>query len=230
MSHHLAIAISGSVCTALLALTGCAASTPGSPSSTTPAATASSTSATSPAASSPAATSPVSANSGPTSTGGGYLTATISELVHNPALVVGGPPIQFTVILRNGTNHTYRDIIPLVSIGHCTCFSNEPVPVAPSGTLTEFDPATAGWRSVYYDEEGTGMDYILGNIVQQPPITLNPATSASFTFRIALTGRQPKPWLHAGRTLVDVTVVQLPGRTWIGNRPAASISVATIRL
>jgi hypothetical protein len=73
------------------------------------------------------------------------------------------------------------------------------------------------------------MDYILGNIVQQPPITLSPGASVSFTFRIALTDSQPRPWLHVGQTPIDVTAVQVPGRTWIGNRPAASIFIATIR-
>jgi hypothetical protein len=78
--------------------------------------------------------------------------------------------VQFTVTLRNGTDSTYRDITPLVSIGHCTCFSGEPVPVAPGGTLAELEPASGGWRPVYYDKEGTGMDYILGNIPGFPPV------------------------------------------------------------
>jgi hypothetical protein len=224
MSRRLAIALSGSVCATILALAGCAASTPGPPAaSTTPATVTPSVSATTTAPGrSPGA-------GAPASTGTGYLTVTISEPASRPVLIVAGPPVQFTVTLRNGTTSTYRDITPLVSIGPCTCFSSQPVPVAPNGTLMEFDPATAGWRSVYYDKEGTGMDYILGNIVQQPPIALDPGTSVSFTFRITLTGWQPRPWLHVGQTSIDVTVVQLPGRTWIGNRPAASISVATIR-
>jgi hypothetical protein len=229
MSRRLAIALEGSVCATILALAGCAASAPSPPAtSTTPATVTPSVSAASPAATTTAPGSSPSAGA-PASTGTGYLTVTISELASHPVLIVAGPPVQFTVTLRNGTTSTYRNITPLVSIGPCTCFSSEPVPVAPNGTLMEFDPATTGWRSVYYDKEGTGMDYILGNIVQQPPIALHPGTSVSFTFRIALTGWQPRPWLHAGQTPIDVTVVQLPGRTWIGNRPAASISVATIK-
>ncbi len=33
---------------------------------------------------------------------------------------------------------------------------------------------------------------------------------------------------EAGQTPIDVTVIRLPARTWIGSRPAASVLVTTI--
>ena len=93
--------------------------------------------------------------------------------------------------LRNTTDRTYRDITPSVSIGHCTC-SGPPVDAAPAGTLAELDLATGSWRPVFYDTEGTGMDYILGNIVQQPALTLEPGATASFTFRMGSAPRRSR--------------------------------------
>lgn len=227
MSHRLAIAVFGSACAALIVLPGCSASTPKSPAAT-PTATASppatSAAATSPSATSPSATSPqVTSIPSSATPGSGSLTVTITGLPGHPALAPGGAPLQFTVTLRNATDHTYRNITPLVSIGHCTCNSS-PAEMAPFGTLAERDPATGNWRPVFYDAEGTGMDYILGNIVQQPAFTLRPAATASFTFRVGFTAKQ-RTSLHGGQTAINVTVVQLPGRTWIGNLPAASVPV-----
>jgi hypothetical protein len=227
MSHRLAIAVSGSVCTVLLALTGCAASTPSSPGGT-PARAAPSTSATSPRATSSAATASSAAASPTAPTGTGYLTVTVGGLPSSPALTFGGPPMEFSVTLRNGTNHTYSDITPLVSIGHCTC-STSPARMAPMGTLAELDPATGSWHPVFYDRESTGMDYIMGDIVQQPPFALGPGATARFTFRIGLSANQgTMMWLNSGQTAINVTVIQLPGRTWIGSRPAASASATVI--
>jgi hypothetical protein len=101
------------------------------------------------------------------------------------------------------------------------------VDAAPAGTLAELDPATGSWRPVFYDTEGTDMDYILGNIVQQPTLTLEPGATASLTFRMGFRATQ-EPGLRSGQTAIDVTVVQLPARTWIGNRPAASVPVTVL--
>jgi hypothetical protein len=135
-------------------------------------------------------------------------------------------PLQFTVTVRNATARPYRDITPLVSIGHCTC-SNSPAAPAPDGTLAELGPVTGTWRPVFYEPEGTGMDYILANVVQQPAFTLDAGAAASFTFRMAFSARQGLT-LHAGQTAIDVTVLRLPARTWIGNRPAASVPVTVL--
>jgi hypothetical protein len=99
--------------------------------------------------------------------------------------------------------------------------------MAPGGILAEFDPVTGNWRAVFYDQEGTGMDYILGNIVQQPAFTLGAGATASFTFRMGFSAQQGLS-LHRGQTAIDVTVLQLPARTWIGNRPATSVAVTVL--
>ena len=72
------------------------------------------------------------------------------------------------------------------------------------------------------------MDYILGNIVQQPALTLRPGATASFTFRMGFSATQGPTFRSGGQTAIDVTVVQLPARTWIGNRPAASAPVTVL--
>ncbi len=209
MSRRLAAAVSGSVCAAFVTLAGCSASAPSSPATSAPASTS-------------APSSPVATRTQP-----GYLTVTIGGLPRNPTLAFGGAALRFTVTLRNGTDHPYRHITPLVSIGHSTA-NTGPARMGPAGTLAELDPATGNWRPVIYDREGTGMDYIMAPIVQQPAFTLGPGQSASFTFKVTFSANQGPMWLPAGQTPINVTVIQLPGRTWIGNRPAASVPVTTI--
>ena len=216
MSYRLVLAVSGSVCAALIALSGCSAGTPRSPAATPTATARPSSPVISSTVTSPAATGPPSA----ASPRAGSLTVNISGLPSHPALALGRAPLQFTVTVRNATARTYRDITPLVSIGHCTC-NNSPAAPAPDGTLAEFDPVTGNWRSVFYDPEGTGMDYILANVIQQPAFTLDAGATASFTFRMGFSAQQGLS-LHAGQTAIDVTVLQLPARTWIGNRPAGA--------
>ncbi len=74
------------------------------------------------------------------------------------------------------------------------------------------------------------MDYIMAPIVQQPAFTLSPGETASFTFRVGFSASayQGTMWLPVGQTAIDVTVIQLPARTWIGNRPAAAVPITTI--
>ncbi len=206
MSRRLAAAVSGSVCAAVVTLAGCSASAPSSPATSAPATSAPATS------SAPALTTPAPGSPAATRTPSGYLTVTIGGLPRHPMLAFGGAALRFTVTLRNGTDLPYRDITPLVSIGHSTA-NTGPVARAPAGTLAELDPATGTWRPVVYDTEGTGMDYILANIVQQPAFTLGPGQSASFTFKVAFSAHQGPMWLPAGQTPIDVTVIRLPART-----------------
>lgn len=218
---RLSFALSGCVCAATVALAGCSPSTPGShvgnPAPATPSAsTAAPTAVASPAVTSSPAVSgtPAPSTGAPSSAPGtGRLTVTITGLPADPVLVFGGQPATFTVTLRNGSGSTYRDITPLVSIGHCSC-STSPAALAPLGTLAELDPSTGNWRTVDYVTEGTGMDYLLANIVQQPPFTLAPGATASFTFRLAfasLAAQQPSV-VRTGQTSIDVTVVTVPSR------------------
>ena len=207
---------------AVLAVTGCGSvSGGGSGASPTPAA---------PASSAPAPVSPSVNPGGPmspslagTPSGGAPVAVVISGLPGRPALAPGGPALTFMVTLRNQGSSAYHDVTPVVSMGHCAC-TGAPIALAPEGTLQERDPATGSWRTVRYNPEGGGTDFLL--VVQQPGISLPPGGSASFTFRVAFT-RQQRETLKAGTTAIDVTVVQLPGHTPVGAPvPSASVPVA----
>jgi hypothetical protein len=155
----------------------------------------------------------------------GWLTAEASGLPTDPVLVFGGEPATFTVTLRNGSDSTYRDISPLVSIGHCSC-STTGAALAPAGTLAELDTSSGSWRTVDYVAEGTGLDYLFSP-VQQPPFKVAPGATASFTFKLAISpiADQP-PREHAGKTSIDVTIVTVPSRKVIGHMLVVPITVA----
>lgn len=233
---RLALALTGSVCTAVVALAGCSSATPAAGAAYTPVPTAPSASTAAPSAStaatvsstatasSVASTAPSAAATAP-SAGTGKLTATISSVPAAPVLAFGGQPAKFTVTVRNGSGSTYRDITPLVSIGHCSC-NTSPASPAPAGTLEELDPSTGSWRPVSYVTEGTGMDFLLASPVQQSPVTLAPGATASFTFRVALDPlADQSPTERAGKTSVDVTLVTVPARTQLGPSPTAYLPV-----
>lgn len=239
-----ALVLTGSVCTAVVAVAGCSSGAPAGPAANPAlAAPSASTAAPSPSTAAPSASSAApsvgtaapSASTAATaasvspSAGTGGLTAAISSLPAAPVLAFGGQPAKFTVTLRNGSGSTYRDITPLVSIGHCSC-STSPAAVAPAGTLQELDPSTGSWRPVTYVTEGTGMDYLLASTVQQSPITLAPGATASFTFRLALAPlADQSPTERAGQTSVDVTLVRVPSRALLGPSPTASLPVTVTK-
>jgi hypothetical protein len=138
----------------------------------------------------------------------GTLSVTISGLPRHPALTLGGPAVSFTVTIRNGTTKVQRNVAPVVAIDHCTC-SHTPVELGPAGTLQEFDQATGKWRTVTYDLEGTGMDYL--GIVQQSPVTLAPGASDNFKYRLAFASNTKQPLkLTAGQTGILASLVREP--------------------
>jgi len=128
MSHRVVLAVCGSVCAALVALPGCSAGAPRPPAATPTATASPSSPVTSSTVTSPAAAGTPSA----ASPRAGSLTVTISGLPSHPALAVGRAPLHFTVTVRNATARTYRDITPLVSVGHCTG-NNSPAAPPPDG-------------------------------------------------------------------------------------------------
>jgi hypothetical protein len=153
----------------------------------------------------------------------GSLSVTITGLPRHPALVLGGPAATFVVTVHNGTGQVQHDITPVVALDHCTC-SASPVEPAPAGTLQERDHWT--WRTVPYDIEGTGMDYL--DIVQQPTFTLRPGASASFTFRLAFKAQHEA---RQGQSGILVSVVRVPVNLSRGNPVLASddVPVTVIR-
>ena len=165
---------------------------------------------------------PVSPSVAGTPSGGAPVAVVVSGLPGQPALTPGGPALTFMVTLQNHRGAAYHDVTPVVSMGHCAC-TGTPIALAPAGTLAERDPATGKWRTVRYNPEGGGTDFLL--VVQQPGISLPAGGSASFTFRVSFT-RQQQAKLKAGTTAIDVTAVQLPGHTPIGGPvPGATVPV-----
>lgn len=150
------------------------------------------------------------------------LGVSITGLPANASLSYGGRPIQFTVSLRNGTAHGYRNILPIVSLGHCTCSPYE-AQAAPGGTMAELDPATGKWNSIYYDCEGPSDAYLLLAPPQFPGLALGPGASARYRLRIAFSPLSQQGNYAAGQTTIDVTLVTLPSRTVIGSSPAVSV-------
>ena len=128
-SSHRSLALSASGCAAVLVLAGCSFRTPhahaGNSAPSTPSSSAAATSSSAPraaaggkGASGSAEPSTAMTTSAPRT---GWLTDKVSGLPTDPVLVFGGQPAKSTVTLRNGSDSTYRDISPLVSIGHCSC-------------------------------------------------------------------------------------------------------------
>ena len=136
----------------------------------------------------------------------GAVSVTITGLPRHPSLTLGGSAATLVVTVHNGTGQVQRHIAPVVAIDHCSC-SHTPVEMGPAGTLREF---TAGkWRTVTYDLEGLGMDYL--SVIQQAPVTLAPGASDHFMFRLAFASEAKQPIkLTAGRTGILVQVVREP--------------------
>jgi len=207
-----------------LAMTACASASP--PGAST---AASSKQPTAPASAVAASASPTPAVTG--ASGTGRLTAAISSVAPAPALTFGEQPLTFTVTLQNGSSSTYRDISPLVSIGHCSC-STSGAELAPRGTLAELDSSTGNWHPVAYITEGTGTDFLLAGSrnPQQPPLTLAPGATASFTFKVAFAPlADQSPTERAGQTSVDVTIVTVPSHQQIGTSPGAMLPVTVTK-
>lgn len=169
---------------------------------------------------------PASAAS-PTPSRSGVLTVSFSGLAGHPSLSYGGPPVQFTVTLSNGTPSTYRNVTPLVYLGPCTCVTHAMVPTEPQGTMEVEDASTGQWHSIFFDHVGGGMDYLLG-VQQFSGITLTPGGTVSYTLRMAFNplSQQGGADFTSGQTSINATVVALPSHTVIGTDPAAKIPLA----
>jgi hypothetical protein len=222
---------------AAIALTGCSSpsspvAAPSAPASTA-VALATSRPASNPAASPPAATPAPAATSSSTATAApsaaapatpaqpqGALTAKVTIIGGASGLVPGGPAVRFRVTVTNGSSQTYSNVLPLVSLGHCSCTANT---LFPAGLLQERASTTNIWLPIPYDVEGFGTDYL--KVTEPGGIQMiSPGGAASFEYRVALSPATSAQVTH-GRGSLDVTLIALPGHTPIGQSPAASAPI-----
>jgi hypothetical protein len=168
-----------------------------------------------------ATSSPQPPPASPTPSLSGVLAVSFSGVQAGPSLSYGAAPLQFNVTVTNRTSSAYSNITIVVSLGHCTC-SKTPAEEAPQGTLEEQDTATGQWHSLFYDTEGSGMDYL--NVTQLPEFTLNSGSGETFTLRLAFNPLPQRGSSYGpGQMAIDATVEALPAHKVIGNTPAASI-------
>jgi hypothetical protein len=126
---------------------------------------------------------------------------TAAATASGPAsITLGGGPLTFAVRVTNHSTQPVENVSLRISQAFCTCV-RAPVPLLP-GTLQYQDPSTSAWKDVYYDSEGTGMDYMSGGIpLQVPAVDVPPGRSVTFTLRLRL----DPGTVSANRQLVDGT-------------------------
>jgi hypothetical protein len=187
-------------------------------------ATAASTPAATPTAS-PAATPAPAATPTPTSTATttstqGELAAQVEILGTPTGLVPGGRYVKFLVTVTNGTTRTYSNVLPLVSLGHCTCTANS---LFPAGKLQERESTSNMWQTIPYDVEGFGTDYL--NVMEPGGIQeISPGAAAVFEYRVKLSPATSAE-ITRGTGSLDVTLIQLPTRAQIGVSPAGGTPI-----
>jgi hypothetical protein len=235
----LRVAVPAAAALAAITVTGCSSPSPAAPSvpahkavalstsppasrpATPPAAATPTPAATTPSAAAPASTAPAStAPATPAAQPGGALTATVTILGGGSGLVPGGPAVRFRVTVTNKSAQTYSNLLPLVSLGHCTCTANT---LFPAGTLQERESTSNVWQTIPYDVEGFGTDYLKAD--EPGGIQLiSPGGVATFEYRVAL-----KPATSAqvtrGQATLDVTLITLPGHTPVGQTPSGSAPI-----
>jgi hypothetical protein len=184
--------------------------------SSTPAATPAETPAATPA---PVAT-PTPTSSATTTSTQGELAGQVTILGTPTGLVPGGRYVKFLVTVTNGTTQTYSNVLPLVSLGHCSCTANS---LFPAGKLQERESTSNVWQTIPYDVEGFGTDYL--NVMEPGGIQeISPGAAAVFEYRVRLSPATSAQ-VTRGTGALDVTLIQLPTRAQIGVSPAGSTPI-----
>ena len=164
----------------------------------------------------PAAT----ASSSPPARSPGALTASVTILGPAPGLVPGGQPVRFRVTITNNSGQAYSNILPLVSLGHCSCTAST---LFPKGTLQERASTSSLWPAIPYDVEGFGTDYL--DVTEPGEIQMiSPGGTATFEYRVALSPATSAQ-VTRGAGAIDVTLIRLPGHSPVGRAPSASAPV-----
>jgi hypothetical protein len=142
--------------------------------------------------------------------------------VLNPqnGLVPGGSWVRFLVTVTNNGSQSYSNILPLVSLGHCSCTANS---LFPAGTLQERESTSNVWQTIPYNTEGFGTDYLNANEpggIQE----LDPGAVATFEYRVALSPATSAQ-VTRGTAAFDVTLEFLPGHGLLGVSPSGSAAI-----
>jgi hypothetical protein len=134
--------------------------------------------------------------------------------------VPGGQPVRLRVTVTNHSRQTYSSILPLVSLGHCSCTASS---LFPKGTLQERESTSDVWQAIPYDVEGFGTDYL--NVTEPGGIQMiSPGGTATFEYRVALSPATSAQ-VTRGAGAIDVTLIRLPGHSPVGRAPSASAPV-----
>ena len=150
----------------------------------------------------------------------GALTASVTILDPASGLVPGGQPVRLRVTVTNHSRQAYSSILPLVSLGHCSCTASS---LFPKGTLQERESTSDVWQTIPYDVEGFGTDYL--NVTEPGGIQMiSPGGTATFEYRVAL-GPATSAQVTRGAGAIDVTLIRLPGHAPVGRAPSASAPV-----
>lgn len=218
---------------ALDAVTGCSSHATPSASPAPAASTATSSPSPTSAPSSPAATpaanpaatpapvaTPTPTSSATTTSTQGELAGQVAILGTPTGLVPGGRYVKFLVTVTNGTTQTYSNVLPLVSLGHCSCTANS---LFPAGELQERESTSNPWQTIPYDVEGFGTDYL--SVMEPGGIQeISPGAAAVFEYRVKLSPATSAQ-VTRGTGSLDVTLIQLPTHAQIGASPAGSTPV-----
>ena len=128
--------------------------------------------------------------------------------------------MRFRVTVTNGSSQTYSNVLPLVSLGHCSCTAST---LFPAGSLEERESTTNVWLPIPYDVEGFGTDYL--KVTEPGGIQMiSPGGVASFEYRVALSPATSAQ-VTRGTGALDVTLIALPGHRPIGQSPAATAPI-----
>lgn len=137
------------------------------------------------------------------------------------ALRPGGPPMRFSVALVNTTANDIGQI-GMVVLGHCSC-GPPGARMMPLGTMRMLDPNTNAWVDVGYDREGTGMDFIYGNLV--PPFDLKQGETVTYQLEMQINAEHNFT-VGKGDGAVNVTRTDVTTHTAIGVFPTVSLRIS----
>ena len=168
----------------------------------------------------PSAASTPQAPPAPSGSANGPVTARVTVLNPQNGLVPGGSAVRFLVTVTNAGSQSYSNVLPLVSLGHCSCTANS---LFPAGRLQERESTSNVWQTIPYNTEGFGTDYL--NADEPGGIQeLDPSAVATFEYRVALSPATSAQ-VTRGTAAFDVTLEFLPGHGLLGVAPSGSAAI-----